>query len=92
MLSSCIVVSFSRKDDDGSTSISKNDSIQIAGFNIENFDDEPRLLKSGLPVSEEIDGGNITALMGRKKYTWIVIWATWYPHSYFDLPRSYRFF
>jgi hypothetical protein len=93
IISSCIIsIVPSRKNDDGSSSLTKEDSLHLAKFDLQKFNSSQEKLPDGGRIIREIDGNNIRSVLTKNKYTWIIIWATWCPHSQRDVPRAIKFY
>ncbi len=92
LLTSCIIQMGYRKENDGSTSLSKTDSLHLAKFDIQNFNNASLQSTDSARIFQEIDGDGIKLILKKNKFTWILLWATWCPHSYNDVPRALKYY
>jgi thiol-disulfide isomerase/thioredoxin len=82
LTSSCITITmYHRKTDDGSTSLTKTDSLAIQPFSLGDFKTSRQYDYPGQIRFQLIDADCINQMVGQQSYTWILIGASWCPVS-----------
>jgi hypothetical protein len=80
LINSCIVIR-SRQVDDGTKSLTKEDSAKIFPFDIGSINQKTEYTTSSEIVFQRITANDLKKLMPLKPYTWVLICASWCPIS-----------
>ncbi|MFP5471382.1 MAG: hypothetical protein ACLGGV_07275 [Bacteroidia bacterium] len=85
---SCTIQRVTRSSvDDGSTTLTKYDSVHIRTFNMENAFKKQTISSQDDIFFEEIKGDDVKKLIGINDYTWVIVAASWCPHCHNEVPR-----
>jgi hypothetical protein len=80
MLNSCIVIK-SRKVDDGSAALTKEDSTKIFPFDVTTFHKTYEYSAPSWINFQRIDAGELKEIIAGRKYSWVMFVASWCPIS-----------
>jgi len=82
MVQSCIIITRSeRKVDDGSTSLTKSDSLAIHPFSILDYNATKNYSIPSEIKFQQIDAEQVNQLIVQQRFTWIMLGASWCPVS-----------
>ena len=77
LIPSCTIIRLERKVDDGSTSLTKSDSLAIKPFSISDFNITRTYATPDEIKFQVIDAEQMNELVKRQRYSWIVLGASW---------------
>ena len=85
MVPSCIITRSEHKVDDGSTSLTKSDSLAIQAFSISDFNTSRNYSSPKEIIFQVIDAEQVNKLVNQQRYSWILLGASWCPVSKYAL-------
>jgi hypothetical protein len=80
VISSCIVIR-SRKIDDGTKSLTKEDSTKIFPFDVSSIHQKTDYSAASEIIFQRITANDLKKIIQSRPYTWVLICASWCPYS-----------